>query len=433
MAPLNPTVVLILQSIAIFGVMHFLYTRVPLLAVIVIVLSGLGAVTNYLVRYHPHALRAPNRTPVGHWFISQVCRLAKEQQLPQEPGRSERAPRRSPPPAPPSEGRSTGARGNTADQTPLPKKAELLLADRHDFVILRENLKDTVRGFDFGVETILARLEQNLRLRTDRTHLISNPPLGAFLLVGPEGVGKRFLAHQLAKGVFRSATVMCIDLCEHPDDVAAFEHVFGSKEPGAIVRAAKEHPHQLVLLENVHLLGERMRARLRQLFAEGYIRDPATGATVKFENMVFVLTTTATEDALATIPHDPSDRSVYNRVASHAVASASGLDEPFLAQVHEILLFAEPTQIEQAEVVALLLERECDLYRLRLDFVDPRVIVEEVAAITPDHGYATLRPRLRNRIRDTIDQARQTGERSVRVDYPPGTKERVYDESRYIG
>ncbi len=401
----NPTVRLALQALMLFFIQRYLYVRLPLLTVAITVFAGLVAVTAYLLRYRRAPLVKCYRHTACRWFIDLVCRWTREQPPLTEPcADSDNSPSPTvPPPCPPQTPAKPGARPSST--------TELLATDGLDFELLRDNLADVVRGFDNNIGTAVGRIRQNMRLRTDRTNQVADAPLGVFLIVGPEGVGKRHFAQQLARGLYRSAGITSIDLRRTADAADSVDSVLGfdDRSDGTLIRAVRTQPCQVLLLEHVDCASPELLNRLRGVLLNGFLRDERNGHTIAFSNCVIVLTTTLGTEALARLEVDDAEGSGAHRQTADVLAAATRLPKPFLAQVHDILSLQPPPPPQMAEVVALVMEQECDRHRLLLRYVAATIIADEVLALDREHGYAPLRARVRRRLRDPIDRARQAG------------------------
>src|SRR4051812_643783 len=112
-------------------------------------------------------------------------------------------------------------------------------------------LKQNVRGHDAIIDGIVHELQRNLQLSKPGRHL------GAFLLVGPTGTGKTFLASLIGQALFRQSEVVVLRMNQykHPNDVFTFlgppPGMPGYEIGGALTRPVLENPQRVIILDEL--------------------------------------------------------------------------------------------------------------------------------------------------------------------------------------
>jgi hypothetical protein len=415
---------------------------------ILVAVCGLSAATVWMLRYHRATLARAYPNPAVKWFVDLICRWAKEQP-PVDACETASAPPPARPPAPPAPpppptttaaagtgagsgggggvgpsasggyasasvagGPATatgGAKAKSSDGNPL------LAWDRADFAVLRENLKSVVFGHDTLLDEVTAHIEDQMEIRRGPSRG-GSPPLGVFLLVGPDGVGKRHLAEELSKRVYEKSPAVRYDMNDYADaGGAGLARLFGTVETagGLLIGAVRAKPFRIVILENIESAPEKLRDKLRQVFTDGTIVEEATGSRVSFQHVVFFLTTRSCVAALRRCAGLP--RGEFLREARDALSVESALDMPFLSTVQAVLLCASLSPQDKAKVIGLLFVEECERYNLVLEYVNPGILMEEAEAITDSHGFGTARARVRERLRDPLVEARRNGHTHIRL------------------
>ena len=118
---------------------------------------------------------------------------------------------------------------------------------------MEERLHERVIGQDEAVEAV------SNALRRSRAGLQDpNRPIGAFLFIGPTGVGKTELARALAEFMFDSEDAMVrIDMSEYMEKhsvsrlVGAPPGYVGYDEGGQLTEAVRRRPYSVVLLDEI--------------------------------------------------------------------------------------------------------------------------------------------------------------------------------------
>ncbi|MCP3143616.1 AAA family ATPase [Pyxidicoccus xibeiensis] len=123
-------------------------------------------------------------------------------------------------------------------------------------------------------------------------------PLGAFLLLGPTGVGKTESALALAEYLFGdTARLARFDMAEYaaPGSAARLVGEVGGQQ-GGLARRVREQPFGVVLLDEVEKADAGVHDLLLQVLGEGRLTD-GTGRTVSFRNTVVLLTSNLGADS----------------------------------------------------------------------------------------------------------------------------------------
>ena len=156
---------------------------------------------------------------------------------------------------------------------------------------MKEELKHHVIAQDDAIEKISkAILRSRIGLQEP------NHPIGTFLFLGPTGVGKTYLAQQLAKFMFGSSDALIrIDMSEYTDQfnvsrlIGAPPGYVGYDEGGQLTEKVRRKPYSIVLLDEIEKAHPKVFNILLQLLDEGRLTD-SFGRTVDFKNTVVIMT-----------------------------------------------------------------------------------------------------------------------------------------------
>ena len=170
---------------------------------------------------------------------------------------------------------------------------------------LERRLKARVLGQDAALETIARRIA------TSRAGLTSEQgPIGAFLLVGPTGIGKTETAVALADAFYEGRqSLITINMTEFQEShtVSLLKGsppgYVGFKDGGVLTEAVRRRPYSVVLLDEVEKAHPAVLRLFLQVFSDGRIED-SEGRTIDFRNTVLLLTTNAGSEIVGTQSND---------------------------------------------------------------------------------------------------------------------------------
>lgn len=156
---------------------------------------------------------------------------------------------------------------------------------------MAEELKHNVIAQDKAIDKMVKAIQRNrIGLRNPKH------PIGAFMFLGPTGVGKTFLAKKLAEFMFGTADALIrIDMSEYTESfnvsrlVGAPPGYVGYEEGGQLTEKVRRHPYSIVLLDEIEKAHGNVFNLLLQVLDEGRLTD-GNGRFVDFKNTVIILT-----------------------------------------------------------------------------------------------------------------------------------------------
>ena len=155
-------------------------------------------------------------------------------------------------------------------------------------------LKKVVIGQDGAIEKMVKAIQRNRVGLKDPNH-----PIGAFMFLGPTGVGKTYLAKRLAEKMFGSKDALIrVDMSEFTESfnvsrlVGAPPGYVGYDEGGQLTEQVRRHPYSIVLLDEIEKAHGNVFNLLLQVLDEGRLTD-GNGRLIDFRNTVIIMTSNA--------------------------------------------------------------------------------------------------------------------------------------------
>lgn len=155
-------------------------------------------------------------------------------------------------------------------------------------------LQHKVIGQDDAIVKVVKAIQRSRVGLRDPNH-----PIGAFMFLGPTGVGKTYLAKKLAEEMFGSANdLIRIDMGEYTEEqstsrlVGASPGYVGYEEGGQLTEKVHRKPYSIVLLDEIEKANPKVFNLLLQLLDEGRLTD-GNGRLVDFRNTIIILTSNA--------------------------------------------------------------------------------------------------------------------------------------------
>ena len=159
---------------------------------------------------------------------------------------------------------------------------------------MAQDLKQHVIAQDKAIEKMVRAIQRNRVGLKDPNH-----PIGAFMFLGPTGVGKTYLAKKLAEFMFgRSDALIRVDMSEYTEAfnvsrlIGAPPGYVGYEEGGQLTERVRRHPYSIVLLDEIEKAHGNVFNLLLQVLDEGRLTD-GNGRFVDFRNTVIIMTSNA--------------------------------------------------------------------------------------------------------------------------------------------
>ncbi|MDW6094492.1 type VI secretion system ATPase TssH [Vibrio rhizosphaerae] len=261
-----------------------------------------------------------------------------------------------------------------ADWTGVPVD-QMNTDELHKITHLTSILGEAIKGQDTAIERVHRHL---LTARADLRR--PGRPKGAFLLVGPSGVGKTETVIQLAEQLYGGQQFLTtINMSEYQEKhtvsrlIGSPPGYVGYGEGGVLTEAIRKMPYSVVLLDEVEKAHPEVLNIFYQAFDKGELAD-GEGRVIDCKNVVFFLTSNLGYQTIVDYADEPkiiADR-LYPELAEFFKPALLARMEviPYLPLNKEVL--AEIVQAKLARLEKLFQER----YSAEVEIADS--LIEEI-------------------------------------------------------
>ena len=249
-----------------------------------------------------------------------------------------------------------------------------------------KNLERDLKAMVFGQEKAIEALASAIKL--SRAGLRDpEKPIGNYLFSGPTGVGKTEVAKQLAKTL--GIELVRFDMSEYMERhsvsrlIGAPPGYVGFDQGGLLTDAIDQHPHAVLLLDEIEKAHQDLYNILLQVMDHGKLTDH-NGKNVDFRNVILIMTTNAGASDMAK-PAIGFERAA--RVGEDEEAIKRMFTPEFRNRLDAVVGFAGLTP----EIVAQVVEKF--IMQLEAQLADRNVTIELSSAAKEwlaERGYDPL-------------------------------------------
>ena len=248
-------------------------------------------------------------------------------------------------------------------------------------------------------------------------------PIGAFMFLGPTGVGKTELVRALAEFMFGSEENMVrLDMSEFQERhtvarlIGAPPGYIGYEEGGQLTEAVRRKSYCAILLDEIEKAHPEVFNILLQIFDDGHLSD-AKGRKVDFRNCVIVMTSNLGSDLIKqetvlgfSLKTDlaQGEKQAYERMKEKVLAEVKRFFRPeFLNRIDASVVFHALTRDHILSIVDLMLEqvqKELAEKNITMETTDAAKDYLAGKGYDPNFGARPLRRLIQDVVEDKLSE-----------------------------
>jgi ATP-dependent Clp protease ATP-binding subunit ClpC len=280
---------------------------------------------------------------------------------------------------------------------------------------MEANLSDKVIGQSEAVMKIAKSIRRNRLGIKD-----PNKPIGSFIFLGSTGVGKTYLAKQLAKQMFGSQENMIrVDMSEYQEKhsisrlIGAPPGYVGYDEGGQLTEQVKNKPYSVILFDEIEKANKDIFSTLLQVLDDGHLTD-GMGRKINFKNCIIIMTSNVgvkkLQDFGAGVGFKTSSSSYVEEEQKREVLKKElkkFFAPEFLNRIDEVIIFNSLVKEDVKKIVKLELSVLSErLTGLKYNIIFDDSLVDMISEVGFDdmYGARPLKRAIQDKIEDFISE-----------------------------
>ena len=308
-----------------------------------------------------------------------------------------------------------------SDKTQIPV-GEIETEERETLLNLEKLIHQRIIDQEEAVREISTALR---RARADIT--VRKGPMGAFLFLGPTGVGKTETSKALAEIYFKSEENMIrIDMSEF-QAVEDIPRLIGSvDQEGLLTTKVRERPFSLILLDEFEKAHPNVLNLFLQVFDEGHLTD-GLGRKINFKNTMLIATSNAGyRIILEALKEETEWSKVKEKMLDYLFKE--GIFRPELINRFDAVVLFKPLTKQNLLDIAelLLLKLKKNLAKKDIEFLITQPLKEKIVQLgyDPKFGAREMRRVIQDKVENALARAFLGGQlrRGNKVEITPEFK-----------
>jgi ATP-dependent Clp protease ATP-binding subunit ClpC len=285
---------------------------------------------------------------------------------------------------------------------------------------MEDELQSRVIGQNEAVKSISKALR---RSRAD----LKDPrrPIGSFLFLGPTGVGKTYLARNLAEFMFGDPdSLIQIDMSEYMEKFTSSRLIgsppgyVGYEEGGQLSEQVRRRPYSVILFDEVEKAHPDVMNLLLQILEEGVVTD-SMGRKIDFRNTIIILTSNVGASTIkrqSTLGFNAmtADEGDFDTMKEKIIEEAKRSFKPeFLNRLDELVVFHMLEKPDLSRIIDLEISKLAKRLKeksITLELTEPTRDLLIAKGYDPSYGARPMRRAVERYLEDPLAEALLRGE-----------------------
>jgi len=299
--------------------------------------------------------------------------------------------------------------------------SKLNVDEKNSLVSLESSLNLKVIGQEEAVSKISKSIRRNRIGIKD-----PNRPIGSFIFLGSTGVGKTFLAKQLAKEIFGSEdSLIRVDMSEYQEKhtisrlIGSPPGYVGHEEGGQLTEQVKNKPYSVILFDEIEKANKDIFSTLLQMLDDGHITD-SLGRKINFKNCLIIMTSNigvkklqdfgtgvGFKSNISETIQEEHKRDVLKKELSKFFAPE------FLNRIDDVIIFNSLKKDHVDKIVKLEIDKLIErLKSMKYNFTYENSVTEKISEVGFDEqfGARPIKRAIQDKIEDLISEKILTGD-----------------------
>ena len=293
--------------------------------------------------------------------------------------------------------------------------SKLSADDSKTLLDLDKSLNDKVIGQDEAVKRIAKSIRRNRLGIKD-----PNRPIGSFIFLGSTGVGKTYLAKQLAKEVFGSEDALIrVDMSEYQEKHSVSRLIgsppgyVGYDEGGQLTEQVKNKPYSVILFDEIEKANKDIFSSLLQVLDDGHMTD-GLGRKINFKNCIIIMTSNLGAKKMQEFGGGIGFSNSNNAFANEELRKHTLQKElkkffspEFINRIDDIVIFNSLKENDIEKIVKIELDRlQARLSNMKYNITFDDSITKMISKVGFDETYGArpLKRAIQDKIEDYISE-----------------------------